>query len=293
MICSHVVLPLRRVAPDLADGGGSIAALCASCERLRLRHVALARRMTAATVASRTGDELAVALGEELRGLTPSFEAYVEYCAAFMHAMRGLEDALRERPAVERCIDEAQRGIAEARERGGTARPPPGPPAGAAGAACGGREAVAPLFASLIKPVQRLCQYPLLFREIVAELHVAREAHAAAESALGALEGSVTDVNERVRQRERDWPLRRTGELQGAAASPAPSPPVRVAPPGKRRRQSLPRRRPSLPLPRGEEADVRGIASAVERCGAEGLSRRRRGSLTLSHALTRAVASLR
>jgi hypothetical protein len=72
------------------------------------------------------------------------------------------------------------------------------------------------LVAMLIKPVQRICQYPLLFRAVVAEVAITQGCEAelaGAQEALIALASSTANVNELVRQ----------GELQTA---PSQNPPA-------------------------------------------------------------------
>lgn len=215
LLCVHVFEPL--VAARL------LPALCASGESLRALHAPLAERMGRAMAACR-GGALAAGLGSALVEASASFDAYVDYCAGFAASLRALEHARLARPSVQCCLARAQAAAAECVGRRE------------------GRALVASpqlLFALLIKPVQRLCQYPLLLREALSCMHACTPAgaderapavrglgtcgpvsvgHTACEhprsrgeveASLQVIEERVARVNEAVRDRERDAQLER------------------------------------------------------------------------------------
>ena len=91
--------------------------------------------------------------------LSPFLNMYVDYCFQFTSGVQALDQARRKRPQLERYIAQAENQIRNANlvQRG---------------PAAGG---VVSLFDYLIKPVQRLCQYPLLFRQIAKEMELLAE----------------------------------------------------------------------------------------------------------------------
>ena len=91
--------------------------------------------------------------------LSPFLNMYVDYCFQFTSGVQALDQARRKRPQLERYIAQAENQIRTANlmQRG---------------PAAGG---VVSLFDYLIKPVQRLCQYPLLFRQIAKEMQLLAE----------------------------------------------------------------------------------------------------------------------
>jgi hypothetical protein len=103
------------------------------------------------------------------------FKAYSQYCADFMGAQARL-DGLRARDGAKSVFEAA---LQDAERRSG--------------------QKAASL---LIKPVQRLCKYPLLFREIIKALPVDDDSQPALERAASAVSGAAQAVNERVREVE-------------------------------------------------------------------------------------------
>ena len=94
---------------------------------------------------------------------------YSEYCARYFAALGALE-RLRRRSALERRL-ESLRGE------------------------CGGQ----PLESLLIAPVQRLCKYPLLFRELLHATPEEHAHHALVLSAAHKVTAVAAEVNEAVR----------------------------------------------------------------------------------------------
>ena len=74
------------------------------------------------------------------------------------------------------------------------------------------RESGQPLSNLLIKPVQRLCKYPLLFRELLKSLASDDTSYPAVSKASGIVEEMVHAVNERVREVEGMAALRTLAE---------------------------------------------------------------------------------
>jgi len=176
LLCSHFTRPLHDVAPDLALD------LYTTCDALALVHEALARQLATAMSSCVTSSAREVALVLEEAAST-HFGLYSDYCAGFMRALQALEVARHARPEVEQVVQRAQTEIGRTRLQGGSS-------------------GAVDLFSVLIKPVQRICQYPLLFREIVSETAAACEPadHARVEATLAVLERSAEAVNEHVRR---------------------------------------------------------------------------------------------
>ena len=101
--------------------------------------------------------------------LSPFLNMYVDYCFQFTSGVQALDQARRKRPQLERYIAQAENQIRNANlvQRG---------------PAAGG---VVSLFDYLIKPVQRLCQYPLLFRQIAKEMELLAEPEGGAAAVQG------------------------------------------------------------------------------------------------------------
>lgn len=164
--------------------------------------------MVAAASAHRDA-ALAQALGTQLAALAPFFKLFVAYCTAFPKAM----EALRSMPSLLKTVAEAEVAIASADDAVGAVS----------------------IFALLIKPVQRLCQYPLLFREVVQAM--AADSGGGADGGadcgeeelrrvLALLEGAAADVNERVRGAEveaRLWTELSGTEWRGLLQTVCPS----------------------------------------------------------------------
>ena len=78
----------------------------------------------------------------------------------------------------------------------------------------------------MIRPVQRVCQYPLLFREVLK--HLQNDDPGAADFArmVGQMEETIETVNEKVRAQENGLRMRGilTAELQGAGLADLISP---------------------------------------------------------------------
>ena len=112
------------------------------------------------------------------QGIAPYLKAYSVYCGDFAQVNTQLERLaeLRTREgwgsALEACMQDAERTSGQQ------------------------------LTSLLIKPVQRLCKYPLLLRELTRSLPVDDKAHAALASATKVIEEAVHSVNERVREVE-------------------------------------------------------------------------------------------
>merc|ERR1719353_1602283 len=69
-----------------------------------------------------------------------------------------------------------------------------------------------PLRSLLIKPVQRLCKYPLFFRELIKSLPEADAAQPALRHATATIEAVVLAVNEIVRNVDGTTAFRQTSE---------------------------------------------------------------------------------
>ena len=201
-VCEELVETERRYHRDLSRLQAHFASrleparqrsLLPNLESFVMLSDALHTRM--ADAASRhSATALARALGAELRALAPFFAMYVGYCAGFAAALDELERLRRDEPAVEAAAVAAEEAIRSD------------------AAADGADGAPVLLFSYLVKPVQRLCQYPLLYREVVREL--ARRADGddgggdeggaleQARAVLGSLEAAAADVNARVRRIE-------------------------------------------------------------------------------------------
>jgi len=148
----------------------------------------LEKRMSAAA-ASHRGADLAAALGAELATLAPFFGMFVDYCAGFMPAFDELCRLRKLRPQLDALVEAAEEEIGRA----------------AAADAAGHDAPRVLIFAYIIKPVQRLCQYPLLFKEVIkvmAEAMPTAEARETLGAVLAQLERAAADVNERVRRVE-------------------------------------------------------------------------------------------
>jgi len=178
LLCEHFTRPLHGVAPELAPE------LHATCEKLEAVHAELVTCMAAASSTCAISSTRAVAMALETAA-SSHFGVYAEYCAGFMAALQALEAARHSRPEVEQVVQRAQCEIGRARVQG---------------AASGAID----LFSMLIKPVQRICQYPLLFREVASEAAeaCAPEDRERVEAVLVALELSAAGVNEHVRQKD-------------------------------------------------------------------------------------------
>ena len=282
LIVHTFVQGLRRVAPEL------IQPLVSNAEQLLHLHSGLSERM-GALVGRHSGVELVDALGSELLSVSPFFVMYVTYCANFMTSTERLGHAHKTNRELAQVVDATEAQItrqnivehghnshvsrghglctpsaqprparALSRLRRALSVPLPAPPE-VRSMACGPWRAVCALrqvsiYAFLIKPVQRLCQYPLLFRELVKALPVdpadSSDAPAAPPSAhrermrphggaavapplsglakaqyvLAVLEEVAQDVNERVRQQEDssrviDMILRGAADQQAAASA--------------------------------------------------------------------------
>ena len=137
---------LRRLAPDL------IQPLVANAEQLLQLHTALAERLAAAAITHRTGTALAEALGSELLSVSPYLLLYVEYCGNFMSGDQMLAKGVKADKRLAKLVEATEAQITRRNivERGVTMH--------------------VSIHAFLIKPVQRLCQYPLLYREVLKAL---------------------------------------------------------------------------------------------------------------------------
>ena len=148
-----------------------------------------------------SGEHLADAIGSELMRVCPYFQLYVPFCSNFVPALGLLDEMRAHRPAIARLLAVAEEGIRQVRiaERGD------GAPVA--------------LLSLLIKPVQRLCQYPLLFRDIASQMGGPPLADAPpnacpyrgrgkAEYVLEALEAVAQMVNAKVRALELQHRLR-------------------------------------------------------------------------------------
>jgi len=193
---------LRAVHPEL------IHELTPNCEQLLELHSGLCDQMVAAA-ATKSDEALASALGSELLRVSPFFTMYVSYCAHFMRGNELLEKAHKSNPMLSKAIADAEAHI---QRRNIVER---------------GENAPVSIFAFLIKPVQRLCQFPLLFKEIVKAMSpptnrkfeppkpgtarnaafCPREGKEKAEYVLAVLEDVAQLVNDRVWLRERELRL--------------------------------------------------------------------------------------
>ena len=123
---------------------------------------------------------------------------YVDYCTQFTSGVKVLQDGIKARSQLRRYVESAQEQM---RQRN---------------IAMSGDTGPVSLFGYLIKPVQRLCQYPLLFKEIVVAMSgdagaiavepladtCPRGGPAKACYVMRVIEETVNEVNEKVRQIE-------------------------------------------------------------------------------------------
>ena len=180
-----------------------LAFLLSTLELLLPLHAALAERMEAALAALHPPGQwkqLADRLASEVLRLAPFLSTYVDYCASFAHAIATLNDDQCD-PRLRSAVHDVEQVLADLEfDDGAEDLDAPG----------------AALLSYLIKPVQRLCQYPLLFRSIAtayagADGGAARRRGSVAASCprtgaekafytLTVLENAVADVNEGVRR---------------------------------------------------------------------------------------------
>ena len=185
LLSEHFVRPLRA---------GERQGLVSNVEQLVELHGGLVERLAAAAERY-SGERLADAIGSELMRVCPYLQLYVPFCSNFVPALGLLDEMRAHRPAIARLLATAEEGIRQVRiaERGD------GAPVA--------------LLSLLIKPVQRLCQYPLLFRDIASQMGGPPLADAPpnacpyrgrgkAEYVLDALEAVAQMVNAKVRALE-------------------------------------------------------------------------------------------
>ena len=201
LIVHTFIRRLREAAPNL------IQALVANAEQLLYLHDGLLERM-AALGKEHKGARLAEALGSELLAVSPYLVMYVSYCANFMSGMDMLQTAARTDRVLMKVVSQAENEITRRNQIEGI-----------------GSTGHVSIYAFLIKPVQRLCQYPLLYKEIVKALpaEAPPSSPSAAEAQRAADEAVRTAREDRAAGRAPAASTRGGARPQGRAAAPRPS----------------------------------------------------------------------
>ena len=158
---SEYVLALRTLVdeymPRLSEhlSAAERRTIFSTAESIAGMHVELDSRLCAARAEpSLRGKIRAVARAFET--LLPFLKLYASYCAGYCSALDTLERARAERPALGAAISRAEAQLANHRQGEGDLRLAP----------------------CLIRPVKRLCLYPLLLSALCKELEAAEAAHA-------------------------------------------------------------------------------------------------------------------
>ena len=143
LIVHTFVQGLRKTAPPL------VLSLLDGAEQLLRLHTALGERLEGLALRHRPALSLADAIGAELLAISPYLVLYVDYCARFMGGTEQLASGAKHDSRLAKAIAHCERLATRRRiiDKGATSQ--------------------VSIYAFLIKPVQRLCQYPLLFREVL------------------------------------------------------------------------------------------------------------------------------
>ena len=105
--------------------------------------------------------EEVVAISAAFRDIVPYLQIYAHYCANYVAALEAPEKGRTERPSVAEAISTAEGMIANHRQGEGDLR----------------------LASCLIRPVKRLCLYPLLLSALLKEFDGAHKTHMAQQQA--------------------------------------------------------------------------------------------------------------
>ena len=164
-LCSVFVAPLRE---EQALSKEEMVAVFSNCETIKGVNEGLL-----AALQEDNGDEDPVLhLAAAFLRMAPFLRCYAEYCANFVTANEVLAKLRANSPKVDAAF---QRAEMAAKQTVGS---------------------------MLIKPVQRLCKYPLLFRELCKEVPEDHPAHGEVLQAALEIKDVAAQINERVREAE-------------------------------------------------------------------------------------------
>lgn len=163
-LCDELLEPVRR--------SGSITkeqecAIFANCNVIRRVNEELLKELSS----NRTQHNMAMSCAAAFCALAPYLRAYSDYCSNFVLAQSCLAKERAQNASFEAILGQAESNIGQ------------------------------PALSMLIKPVQRLCKYPLLLAEFAKQLPPG-EKRQALQKALHTVQAITEQVNERVRQAE-------------------------------------------------------------------------------------------